>query len=194
MSTDQDPTDPTAPAGRSPTAGDGAGPPAGDAGRPAAPPDAGGPPAAPGGRTTVGTYDDYADAVRAVDWLSDEGFPVERAAIVGTGLRTVEQITGRVTTGGAAGQGAAQGAVIGLVFALLFGIFFTGPGFLGLLLYAVLLAALLGAALAAIAHAATGGTRDFGSVGGMTAERYEVVVDHDVAARATELLSRAPAR
>lgn len=152
------------------------------------------PPAPTGGRRTVGVYADYAEAVRAVDWLSDEGFPVERAAIVGTGLRTVEQITGRVTTGRAAAQGATQGAVIGLFFALLFGIFFTGPGFLGLLVYAVVLSALLGAVLGAVAHAATGGARDFGSVGGMTAERYEVVVDHEVSARATELLSRLPAR
>ena len=83
-----------------------------------------GPPA----RTTVATYDNYRDAERAVDFLSDKGFPVQRAAIVGTGLRTVEQIAGRITTGRAALMGAGQGAMIGLIFALLIGVFFTVPG------------------------------------------------------------------
>src|SRR5687767_10252404 len=88
-------------------------------------------------RRTVATYSTYAEAERAVDWLSDQGFPVQRVAIVGTGLRTVEQVAGRVTTGRAALVGAAQGAMIGALFALLFGLFFTGPAFFGLLLYSV---------------------------------------------------------
>ncbi len=42
------------------------------------------------------------EAERAVDRLSDQGFPVERSAIVGLGLRSVEQVTGRMTAGSAA--------------------------------------------------------------------------------------------
>ena len=38
-------------------------------------------PAAP--KSTVATYGSYAEAERAVDFLSDRSFPVERAAIVG---------------------------------------------------------------------------------------------------------------
>ena len=60
-------------------------------------------------RTTVATFESYPDAERAVDFLSDREFPVERAAIVGTGLKTVEQIAGRLTTGRAALVGAGQG-------------------------------------------------------------------------------------
>jgi heat induced stress protein YflT len=37
-------------------------------------------------RRSILSTEHYAAAVRAVDWLSDEGFPVERVAIVGTGL------------------------------------------------------------------------------------------------------------
>jgi hypothetical protein len=153
-------------------------------------------PSGPSGasRRTVATYDEYREAQRAVDWLSDEGFPVEQAAIIGTGLRSVEQVTGRVTTGRAALAGAGQGAMIGLVFALLFGLFFTGPEFFGLLVYALVAGAILGAGLGALAHAAMGGQRDFASISGMRADRYEVVVDESVADRATELLGRLPAR
>jgi hypothetical protein len=131
--------------------------------------------------------------VRAVDWLSDEGFPVERVAIVGSGLRAVEQVTGRVTVGKAAAQGAVQGAVIGVFFAVLFGLFFAGPAFFGLLVYSVLLAALFGAALAAVNHAALGGTQDFGAIASMQADRYDVMVDQEVADEAERVLARIPA-
>jgi hypothetical protein len=145
---------------------------------------------APGARTTVATYSTYREAERAVDFLSDRGFPVDRAAIVGTGLRTVEQISGRITTGRAALLGAGQGALIGLLFAALFGIFFTiEEGFFGLLVYGVVLGALLGAAFAGLAQAAQGGRRDFASVTGMQAERYELQVDHAASDRAKQLLA-----
>lgn len=141
-----------------------------------------------GARRSVASYSSYGEAERAVDRLSDAGFPVEHVAIVGSGLRTVEQVTSRMTTGRAAAMGAGQGAIIGLFFALLFGIFFTGPNFFGLLVYAVVLAAIFGAGFGAVAHAATGGRRDFASFQRMEAERYEVMVDPDFAARAIQII------
>jgi hypothetical protein len=144
-------------------------------------------------RTTVATYGTYREAERAVDFLSDKGFPVQRAAIVGTGLRTVEQIAGRLTTGRAALLGAGQGAMVGLVFGLLFGLFFEGPAFFGVVLYGVVLGAIFGAIFGAITQAMQGGRRDFASVRGMEAERYEVQVDHEVAAQAKQLLAELPA-
>lgn len=147
----------------------------------------------PTARRSVAGYATHSEAVRAVDWLSDEGFPVQRAAIVGSGLKAVEQITGRVTVGRAATQGAMQGAVIGVFFALLFGLFFTGPAFFGLLVYAVVLSALFGAALGAVGHAALGGTQDFGSISTMQADRYDVMVDAEAADEAERVLARLPA-
>ena len=41
-------------------------------------------------RTTVAVYDSYGEAERAVDHLSDSGFPVEHVSIVGRDLRWVE--------------------------------------------------------------------------------------------------------
>jgi uncharacterized membrane protein len=142
-------------------------------------------------RRTVATFDDYADAQRAVDRLSDEGFPVERVAIVGTGLRYVEQVTGRVTTGRAALMGAMQGAALGALFGLVFGLIFTidpNPAILLLVLYGLVSGAIVGALLGAITHAATGGARDFASVAGMAADRYEVQIDEELADRAAGIL------
>ena len=125
-------------------------------------------------KTTVATYDNYAEAERAVDFLSDRGFPVERVAIVGTGLRTVEQVAGRLTTGRAALAGAGQGAMVGLLFGLLYGL---------------VAGAVFGAILGALTQAAQRGRRDFASVRGMEAERYEVQVEHEQSARAKQLLT-----
>jgi hypothetical protein len=146
-------------------------------------------------RRPVAAYDSYAEAQRAVDYLSDRGFPVDKVAIIGHGLRYVEQVTGRYTTGRAALVGALEGALLGAFLGLLTGLIFTydpSPAMWLLILYGLAVGALIGAGLGAALHLATGGMRDFSSVAGMQAERYEVVVDEDVADRAAELL-RAPA-
>jgi hypothetical protein len=140
-------------------------------------------------RRTIASYSTYAEAERAVDWLSDHGFAVERSAIVGTGLRSVEQVTGRMTPGRAAKIGAGQGALIGALFALLFGIFFTGPEFIELLLYSLALGALFGALYGAVAqYAASGGKRDFVSAPSIQADRYDVQVDEEAADQAMRVL------
>ena len=145
-------------------------------------------------RRPVAAYDSYAEAERAVDRLSDQGFPVGKVAIIGQGLRYVEQVTGRFTTGRAALVGALEGALLGAFLGLLMGLIFTydpNPAVWLLILYGMVVGALFGAGLGAGLHLATGGMRDFSSVPGMQAERYEVVVDEDVADRAAELLRSA---
>jgi hypothetical protein len=140
-------------------------------------------------RRSVATFDDYAGAQRAVDMLSDRGFPVEHLTIVGTGLRYVEQVSGRLTIARAALLGATQGAVVGLFLALLLGLVLTvEEGFLGVLVYSVALGAILGASFGGVGHAATGGKRDFSSVARTQAERYDVQADVEVAERAGVLL------
>ena len=144
-------------------------------------------------RTAVATYSTYREAERAVDFLSDKEFPVERAAIVGTGLKTVEQIAGRLTTGRAALLGAGQGAMVGLLFGLLFGLFFDGPAFFGVIAYGLVAGILFGATFGAVGQAMQSGRRDFASVRAMQAERYELQVDHEVSAQAKQILLELPA-
>jgi hypothetical protein len=146
-------------------------------------------------RRTLASYPTYAEAERAVDWLSDQGFAVEHVAIVGKGLRSVEQVARRMTAGRAALVGAGQGALIGALFAFLFGIFFTGPGFGGLLLYAVVVGALFGALFGALGHeVASGGRRDFVSDMSIAADRYEVQAEEDVADDAKWVLAAMPGK
>jgi len=143
---------------------------------------------APRRGTMVAGYDTYAEAQQAVDRLSDAGFPVEHVQIVGRDVEIVENVTGRLTTARAALAGAATGAWFGLFIGLLVGLFTTGPEWLGLVLGGVLIGAFWGAVFGFIAHWATRGMRDFSSVRGLVARRYDVLVDDEHAARARELL------
>lgn len=45
----------------------------------------------------VGSYPTYAEAQRAVDYLSEQQFPVQQVTIVGVDLMQVERVTGRLT-------------------------------------------------------------------------------------------------
>jgi uncharacterized membrane protein len=142
-------------------------------------------------RREVAAFDTYAEAQRAVDHLSDRGFPVEHLAIVGQGLRYVEQVTGRLTTARAALLGAAQGALLGAIFGLLAGLIFTldpSPAIPLLVLYGLVVGTIFGAIAGALSHAMSGGERDFASVSGMEADRYVLLVDEDHADKATEIL------
>lgn len=138
---------------------------------------------------TVATYTDYASAQRAVDYLSDNGFPVERASIVGTDLRLVENVLGRMTIGRAALAGAASGAWFGLFIGLLFGLFSTANWF-GVILAGVIIGAFWGAVFGGVAHALTGGRRDFTSRSSLQAAQYAVMVDAEHADTARQLVTR----
>jgi ABC-type branched-subunit amino acid transport system permease subunit len=138
---------------------------------------------------TIASYPEYAGAQRAVDYLSDQGFPVENTSIVGTGLRLVEQVLGRMTTGKAALAGLGSGAWFGLFIGLLLGLFTVGS-WLAVVLAAVLIGAVWGAIFGAIAHAATRGQRDFSSASRLQASEYAVNVTEPFAEQARQLLSR----
>ncbi|MFY1693565.1 general stress protein [Plantactinospora sp. WMMB782] len=138
---------------------------------------------------TVAAYQEYQSAQYAVDFLSDNGFPVERAAIVGTDLTLVETVLGRMTTGRAALAGAATGAWFGLFIGLLFGIFTVGNWW-AVILVGLAIGAVWGAIFGAIAHAMTGGRRDFTSASSLRANQYAVNVDATFADQARQLIGR----
>jgi hypothetical protein len=147
-------------------------------------------------RRAVASFRTYAEAESAVDYLSDQKFPVERVAIVARDLRLVEQVTGRRGYLEAALQGLASGALIGVLVGWLFGVFnwfepITSAFWLAIdgLWFGALVGVLFGLLMQALSR----GRRDFNSVAGISAERYEVLVDDEVAAEAARLLAQWPA-
>lgn len=130
----------------------------------------------PLGGVQVGSYDGYEQAQAAVDFLSDEEFPVENVTIIGSDLRMVEKVTGRLTRGRVIAAGAASGAWWGLFVGLLLGIFSTtGAGWIGSLLLGLAIGLVFGAIFGAIGYAATQGKRDFTSTSQIVAGRYDVM-------------------
>ena len=136
----------------------------------------------------VGTYDDYPAAQRAVDYLADEKFPVEHLAIVGSDLRQVERVTGRLTWGKAALGGLASGAWLGLFVGLLLGLF-TNEGWLQIIVFSVVWGAIFMAIFALVGYWLTGGQRDFTSKSVTVASRYEIYCQHQHAEAAHNLLA-----
>ena len=137
---------------------------------------------------TVARFDDYEAAQRAVDQLSDDGFPVGTLDIVGSDLHLVERVTGRLTKARAAGAGALSGAWMGLFIGILIGLFTTGA-WLGIIAAAVGIGALWGAVFGFAAHAATRGQRDFSSVRALSASRYDLIARDGAADRARSMLA-----
>jgi hypothetical protein len=143
-------------------------------------------------RRPVASFRTYAEAEHAVDRLSDQKFPVERVAIVARDLKLVEQVTGRRGYLAATLQGLASGALAGVLIGWLFGIFnwfepITSAFWLAI--DGLWFGAVVGALWGLLLHAVTHGRRDFDSVAGLSADRYEVLVDDEVAAKAASLLT-----
>jgi uncharacterized membrane protein len=142
---------------------------------------------------SLGVFDKYEDAQRAVDFLSDHEFPVENCLIVGTELRQVERVTGRLTTPRVAMAGAASGAWLGLLIGLLLSLFSEGS-FLAPLLTGLGFGLVFGVLSALLGYAATRGQRDFSSVQKVVATKHEVLVEHKHLATAQQLLTTMPGR
>jgi hypothetical protein len=139
----------------------------------------------------VARFDDYASAQAAVDRLSDDGFPVAQLSIVGSDLRLVEQVTGRLTRARAASSGAASGAWFGLFVGVLLGLFTTGHGWLVMLGVGLAIGAAWGALFGFLAHSMTRGQRDFSAVRSLAAAHYDVIATTAHVDRARILLGQA---
>jgi hypothetical protein len=145
----------------------------------------------PLGGVQVGSFGSYEQAQAAVDYLSDEKFPVENVTIIGSDLRQVERVTGRLTWGRALAAGAAGGAWWGLFVGLLLGIFAVEAGaWISSILLGLLIGLLFGALFAAIGYAASRGQRDFTSTSTIVAGRYDVMCNPARAEEARALLAR----
>ena len=149
----------------------------------------------PLGGVQVGSYDSYEQAQAAVDYLSDEKFPVENVTIIGSDLRQIEQVTGRLTRGRAVAAGAAGGAWWGLFVGLLLGIFSSdGAAWIGSVLTGLAIGLVFGALFGWIGYSATGGRRDFTSTSKIVANRYDVMCNPAHAEEARALLARVSLR
>jgi hypothetical protein len=139
----------------------------------------------------VAAYSTYLEAQKAVDYLSDNKFPVENVTIVGTDLRMVERVTGRLTYGRVALAGALSGAWFGFFVGLLITLFAGEAGF-QVMFAGIALGAGFGLLFSVLSYAFTGGRRDFTSSSQIVAATYAILCGHDHASDARALLMRSP--
>ena len=139
----------------------------------------------------VAAYSTYLEAQKAVDYLSDNKFPVENVTIVGTDLRMVERVTGRLTYGRVALAGALSGAWFGFFVGLLLTLFSASSGF-QVMLAGIALGAGFGLLFSILSYAFTGGRRDFTSSSQIVAATYAILCAHEHAGDARAMLVQSP--
>ncbi|HEY0187689.1 MAG TPA: general stress protein [Cellulomonas sp.] len=135
---------------------------------------------------TIASYGTYLEAQRAVDHLSDKQFPVQLVTIVGTELKMVERVTGRLSYPRVALTGFGSGAWFGMFVGLLF-VLNSANG--GILLTSILVGGGFGLLLSVILYATTGGKRDFTSQSQIVASQYAVLCQRERAHEARGLLA-----
>ena len=142
---------------------------------------------------SLGVYDGYTQAQQVVDYLADHEFPVQNVEIVGTELKSIERVTGRLTRSKVAVAGAMSGFWIGLFVGIAFALF-SKQGQLGFLITTPVLGAVFMLVWSQLGFSAAtrGGARDFASVSQIVATKYEVLVAHNVIGQARELLTAMP--
>ena len=129
----------------------------------------------------IGSYPTYAEAQKAVDYLSDQQFPVQQVTIVGVDLMQGDRQV--VADPGAVLTGAWLGIFVGLVLG-----FFGHP--MQSLLTGLIAGIIFGLITSAIPYAMAKGTRDFSSTMQLVAGRYDVLCDPQNAEKARDMLAR----
>ena len=141
--------------------------------------------------TEVASYQTYAQARAAVDFLSDSGFDVLSITIVGTDLHLVERVTGRMTIARASMSGASSGALWGALAGMLMSAGQNAGGTGAWVVGGIVVGALAGMALSALAFLIRGRSRDLVSSQQVVALRYAVLASADID-RAYQILQRTP--
>ncbi|MBO3083704.1 general stress protein [Cellulomonas fengjieae] len=135
----------------------------------------------------VASYATYLEAQKAVDHLADSAFAVQLVTIVGTDLKMVERVTGRLSYPRVALGGFLSGAWFGLFVGLLLSLF-SAPGTQSPLVPAIFIGGAFGLLFAVLTYSFSRGKRDFTSTSQIVASSYAVLCRQEQAHKARELL------
>jgi hypothetical protein len=127
---------------------------------------------------TLATFADYKLAVSYVESMIENDFPARLVSIIGTDLKSVESIKGKLGYGRVALSGALTGSWLGMFLGLIFGA--TGTGTEEVLLTNVLAGIVIGSGVGMLLNilrfSLTKNRRGFISGQTVVAKKYEVVV------------------
>jgi hypothetical protein len=145
----------------------------------------------PGDQVSLGSYSTHAQAQSVVEYLADQKFEVETTQIIGTDLRMVEQITGRLTWPRALFGGIVSGAWFGLFVGLLLNIL-TTASFGRAMAFGLTWGVIFGGIFAAVSYGLVRGRRDFTSMSAVVPSRFDVLVAAEHSERARGILAASP--
>lgn len=144
----------------------------------------------------VGQYRNYVEAAAVVERLIEADFPATQISIVGSDVKLVERVRGRLGYGKVAYSGAITGIWMGLIFAILIGagvevsatgeVSYNPTEFVA----AIVIGAGIGMLINILRFAMTKNRRGFLSMTQSVAANYEVIVPDSEAALATKALSQ----
>ncbi|HEY4268189.1 MAG TPA: general stress protein [Galbitalea sp.] len=137
----------------------------------------------------LGTYETYPEAQQIVDKLAHADFDVSQLAIIGSDLKTVERVTGKLTYGRAAAGGAATGAWFGLFGGVLLFLVSSSPN-PAYAVAAIFIGAGFGMLFGVVTYTINRRRRDFTSTHQVIASSYQVIAPAGQVVRAQELLER----
>jgi hypothetical protein len=142
---------------------------------------------------TLASFTNYKEAASYVETMINNDFPARMVSIVGTDLKTVESIKGKLGYGRVSLSGALTGSWLGMFIGLVFGS--TGAGTEAVLLTNVLAGIVIGAGIGMLINivrfSATKNRRGFISGQAVVAKKYEVVVPAEQLAIAKKAISQA---
>jgi hypothetical protein len=125
---------------------------------------------------TLATFADYKLAVTYVESMIENDFPARLVSIIGTDLKSVESIKGKLGYGRVALSGALTGSWLGMFFGLVFGATGAEAILLTNITAGVVIGAGIGMLINVIRFSLTKNRRGFISGQMVVAKKYEVVV------------------
>ena len=136
----------------------------------------------------VAKFDTYAEAVDFVDQLIRHEFPAPMVAIVGSDLRSVERVRGKLSYGSVALRGAIAGSWVGLILGMFLGQPTTGGSTGSPLGAVIVISAGVGMLINIVRFSLSRNRHEFSSASAVIAARYDVVVPHPLAGRAQQAM------
>ena len=139
----------------------------------------------------VAEFAQYLEATQFVEKLIRQNFPAGAIAIVGSDLRTVERIRGKLSYARLALSGAITGSWLGLIYGILFagtsaGTDVTNPAQYAGVMQAIIVGAGLGMLFNVIRFSMSKNKRGFVSQSSFVASKYQVQVPAALSAQAKE--------
>lgn len=130
---------------------------------------------------SLAQFTNYREAVSFVEKMIENGFPARFVSIVGTDLRSVETVKGKLGYGRVSLSGALTGSWLGMFFGLIFGAAGSEQVLISNVGAGIVIGAGIGMLVNIIRFGMTKNKRGFISAQAVVAKKYEVMVPKEQA-------------